>query len=55
MRAFPDKLSKHDSNDKSKRDERIKKLAAEGVSYRELADRFGLTRAHISRIVSGKA
>ena len=37
-----------------KRDVMIKKLHDEGVSYRDLADRFGLSKSHISTIVHGR-
>lgn len=50
----PTKFSKYDAVAKSKRDERIRKLYAQGVSLRELAARFGLSKTHVSKIVKGK-
>jgi transposase len=48
------KFSKYDTEKKSVRDERIIKLYAEGVSLRELADRFGLSKSFVSCIVNGR-
>jgi DNA invertase Pin-like site-specific DNA recombinase len=32
------------------RDNKIRKLHSKGVSYRELAERFGLSKSHVSKI-----
>jgi Mor family transcriptional regulator len=37
-----------------KRDAKIKKLHSEGVTYRDLADRFGLSKSHIATIIKGR-
>jgi DNA invertase Pin-like site-specific DNA recombinase len=49
------KPSKNNKEEKSDRDENIRKLHTQGVSIRDLADRFGLTKHQISKICNSKA
>jgi lambda repressor-like predicted transcriptional regulator len=46
--------SKYGIENNAERNDKIKKLHKDGVSVRELADRFGLSKHSISKICHGR-
>jgi lambda repressor-like predicted transcriptional regulator len=54
MKRHPSITTSASKEDKGARDEAIRELRAKGASLAELAERFGLSTTHLSKICNGE-